>query len=196
MNEHRYLGAVLLACAGAMCLGACGSSATNTTTPNLTKRILRAAQVGSGYQHGPQHQTLVGPSGGLCAVRLQSESLRTARLQTVFTNPHLPKEKRHALSNEVIAYRSGGAQRAIHELSDAATTCPPSYRIDHIVDPHLLAGYVALKVIPGTGNAIWIYQAKNGILSQIVTFGHKGGSDVELLQFALHAAEESARNLG
>jgi hypothetical protein len=34
------------------------------------------------------------------------------------------------------------------------------------------------------------------ICALAVTFGHKGGSDAELLQFALHAAEESARNLG
>jgi hypothetical protein len=188
------LGAVLLACA--MCVGACGSTATDVTTPNLSKRILRAAEVSPGYQHGPQHQTLASPSGGLCAVRLQSESLRTARLQTVFTNPHLPRGKRHVLSNEVIAYRSGGAQRAMRELSEAAAACPPSYRIDHIVDPHLPAGYVALKVVLGTGKMIWIYQARNGILSQIVAFGHKGGSYAELLQFALHVAEESARNLG
>lgn len=188
------LGPVLLACA--IFVGACGSSTTDTATPNLTNRILRAAEVGPGYQHGPQHQTLVGPSGGLCAVHLQSESLRTARLQIVFTNPHLPREKRHVLSNEVIAYRSGGAQQAMRELSDAAAACPASYRIDHIVDSHLLAGYVALKVIPGTGKMIWIYQARNGILSQTVASGHKGGSDAELLQFALHAAKESARNLG
>jgi hypothetical protein len=179
-----------------MCVGACDSSATDTTAPNLTKRILRAAEVGLGYRHGPQHQTLVDPSGGLCAVHLESESLRTVRLRIVFTNPHLSKEKRHVLSNEVIAYRSGGAQQAMRELSDAATTCPPNYRIDHIVDSHLLPGYVALKVIPGTGKMIWIYQARNGILSQIVASGHKGGSYAELLQFALHAAEESARNLG
>jgi hypothetical protein len=193
--SHDYiLGAVLLACA--MLVGACGSSKTDTATPNLSKRILRAAEVGPGYQHGPQHQTLVAPSGGLCAVRLQSESLRTARLQVVFTNPHLPRKKRHALSNEVIAYRSGGAQQAMHELSEAAAACPPSYHIDHIVDSHLLAGYIALKVIPGTGNVIWIDQARSGILSRIIVFGHKGGSDAELLQFALHAAEESARNIG
>ena len=84
----------------------------------------------------------------------------------------------------------------MRELSEAAAACPPSYSIDHIVDPHLLPGYVALKVIPGTGKVIWIYQARNGILSQVVALGHKGASDAELLQFALHAAEESARNLG
>jgi hypothetical protein len=178
-----------------MCVGACGSTATDTTTPNLTKRILRVAQVGPGYRHGPQHQTLVSSSGGLCTVGLQSESLRTARLQIVFTNPHPTREKRHTLSNEVIAYRAGGAQRAMHELSAAAAACPPSYRIDHIVDPRLLPGYVALKVMPGTGKAIWIYQARNGVLSQVIALGHNGVSDAELLQFALHAAEESARNL-
>jgi len=84
----------------------------------------------------------------------------------------------------------------MRELSAAATTCPPSYHIDRIVGPHLLAGYVALKVTPGTENVIWIYQARNGILSQMLAFGHKGGSDAELLRFALHTAEESARNLG
>ena len=194
VSARSRLGAVFLACA--MCVGACSSSATDTATPNLTERILRTAEVGPGYQHGPQHQTLASPSGGLCAVHLQSESLRTARLQAVFTNPHLAREKRHVLSNEVIAYRSGGAQQAMRELSHAAATCPSSYRIDHVVDSHLLPGYVALKVIPGTGEAIWIYQARNGILSQIVALGHKGGSDAELQKFALQAAEESARNLG
>jgi hypothetical protein len=188
------LGPVLLACA--MLVSACGSSATDTATPNLAKRILRAAEVGPGYQPGPPHQTLTTPSDGLCAVHLQSESLRTARLQIVFTNPHLPREKRHVLSNEVIAYRSGGAQQAMRELSAAATTCPPSYHIDHIVGSHLLAGYVVLKVTPGPRAVIWIYQARNGILSQIVAIGHKGGSYPELLQFAHHAAEESAQNLG
>jgi hypothetical protein len=182
-----------LACA--IFVGACGSSATDTAMPNLTKRILRAAEVGPGYQRGPQHQTLASPSGGLCVVHLRSESLRAARLQTVFTNPHLPKGKRHALSNEVIAYRPGGAQKAMSELRDAATVCPPSYRINPIVDSHLLAGYVALRVLPGAGTMIWIYQARDGILSQIVALGHREGTYSELLQFALHAAEESARNL-
>lgn len=203
-KAQRMVAATLAA--SALIVG-CGSTQPATLSVNLNMLLLRPAQVGSGYHSGPQHRALAGhSSAGLCAANARdeslsrTESLRTARLQAVFLNPHPPQAQRVTISNEVIAYRSvAGAQQTMRELRHAAMTCPSGYEVSAITDTHLPAGYIALRVgIKGEPHirvSIWIYQARNNVVSEIFATAPKGRATSRLPEVTLHAAEESARNL-
>jgi hypothetical protein len=209
-RRTRQLRVLLALLASGGLVGGCGGSATDSGTSNLSgsnlsNLLLRPAQVGPGYHSGPQQRTLAGqPSGALCAESLRSEPLRTARLHAVFNNPHYPAAERVGIIDEVIAYRSGGAQQAMREVRHAVTTCPSYYHLSPITDSDLLSGYLALRNAAyetrygetSVRTSIWIYQVRNDVLSSLCVLNPKGRDNARLLPVALHAAEESARNLG
>ena len=138
-----------------------------------------------------------------------SESLRTARLQVAYTK----KSAAFKASNEVVAYRPGGAQQALREVRHAAAVCPngtvknPPSGVTHLVrrtrvltDHKLLAGAVALLdvetgVVKGkhvTTTLLSVYQVRGDVLSAVYA---TGSSLTALEHDALLAAERSAANL-
>jgi hypothetical protein len=184
------------------------------TTPNVTKMLLRPdTQVGKGY-------TLVERTDGfgvvgtvtldLCGrTGYPSESLRVARIQVNY----LRAGTTLGLSNEVVAYKPGGAQQAMREVRKHAVSCPhtpidtgqpglPKLRmaITPITDSKLLKGYVAVRVrVTGTvkgkhvdETSYAVYQRLGNVLSGVYSFGPNTPSQQ---RFVLRAAEQSAGNL-
>jgi hypothetical protein len=138
-----------------------------------------------------------------------SEALRTMRLQV----DYLKKKSPIGISNELVNYRAGGAAQAMGEVAKHADTCPnhpiqtgepglPPLRftITRITDSNLLKGYLAIKVraqgvvkgkqVDQTSYAV--YQRLGNVLSGTYSFGANTPAQRAL---ALHAAEQSARNL-
>lgn len=181
--------------------------------PDVTQIVLKAAQVGNGY-------VLLHMSGGssvkntvtlnLCGRSgYPSERQRTTRLQVGYQKAKSPI----SLSNEVVTYRPGGAAQAMREVIEHADNCPnraivtgepglPPVRftITRITDSKLLKGYLAVKVrargtvhgkkVDQTSYAV--YQRLGNVLSGTYSSGPNTPAQ---LTFALHAAEQSARNL-
>lgn len=181
--------------------------------PNLAKIVLKPAAVGSGYVllqrsdgHGTAQRTL-----DLCGTKnYSSESLRTNRLQV----DYLKKNARLALSNEVVSYKSGGAQKAMQEVAQHANSCPSkpiafegqpplTYKITRLRDSKLVHDYLALRVdVSGKvqGKAVKlvrfaVYQRVGNILSGVYSYALSGVTGKAQQQFVLHAAEASAKAL-
>ena len=179
---------------------------------SLNELVLRAAQVGAGY-HLQQRPDGHGARGyvtlDLCGFAFPSESLRTDRLQVNYV--HAGKVVQ--ASNEVVTYRTGGAQQALREVTRAARHCPRgpvgsnvkgvpplTYRISEIPDARLLPQHLALNIhYSGTikgkhseGTVIAVYQVRRDALSGVYAYE---GSIANRIQVCLHAAEESAKNL-
>jgi hypothetical protein len=180
--------------------------------PSVTQLVLKAAQVGPGYI--PVRRS---DGSGLKQVTLDlcgrsgyaSESRRTARLQV----DYLKSKATVGLSNEVVTYRPGGAAQAMREVIAHAATCPKhviatgdpnvpnaTFTITRIHDSKLLKGALALKVRVQTTvggkkfdqTSYAVYQRVGNVLSGTYSFGANTPAQ---LSFALHAAEQSARNL-
>jgi hypothetical protein len=181
-------------------------------SPNVARLVLQPAQVGKGYVmlaradgKGVNGQVTM----NLCGSDYPSERLRTTRLQVNY----LRARSTIGVSNEVVTYSSGGAAQAMREAIQHAVTCPRrpidsgvkalpklTFRITRISDPHLLKGYLAVRIdvsatvkgkhIAQTSYAV--YQRRGNVLSGIYSFGTSTAGQREL---CLHAAEESARNL-
>ena len=190
------------------------ASAAAVTTPKVGKLILRADQVGPGYVlfqrmdgHGVKTQVTL----DLCGSDYPSETLRVTRLQTNY----LHRGTTTGISNEVVTYRPGGAAQAMREVARHAAACPtapvPSgvqgvpdltYKITRIADPHLLKGYLAVRVhvsgvLKGKHIAdVWfaVYQRRGDVLSGVYSFGAVK-TEQRQLRLCLHAAEQSAQNL-
>jgi hypothetical protein len=182
--------------------------------PNVDRLVLQPAQVGKGYLmlaradgrgvNGTVTMNLCGtdyPSEGLRAGRLQVNYLKNAKSNTL------------GLSNEVVAYKTGGAAQAMREVIAHAVSCPakplPSgvpgvpplkYEITMLTAPGLLKGYLAVRVrTVGTVNgkhvdqiSYAVYQRHGNVLSGVYSFGP---DTVAQRDFCLAAARESARNL-
>ena len=192
-----------------------------TGPPNVTKLILAPSQVGTGYVL--LHRT--DGSGVKNTVTLDlcgrkgypSETLRVSRLQVNYA----AQSKSLGLSNEIVVYRAGGAVQAMREVTHHADNCPnrpvstgeaglPPLRftITRISDPRLLKGYVAVKIrVRGTvklkvkgklqarkvdQTSYAVYQRLGNVLSGTYSYGPNTAAQ---RRFALHAAEQSARNL-
>jgi hypothetical protein len=180
--------------------------------PSVTQLVLKAAQVGNGYI--PVRRS---DGSGLKQVTLDlcgrggyaSESRRTARLQV----DYLKSKATVGLSNEVVIYRPGGAAQAMREVIAHAATCPKhviatgdpnvpnaTFTITRIHDSKLLKGALAVKVrVQATvggktfdQTSYAVYQRSGNVLSGTYSFGANTPAQ---LSFALHAAEQSARNL-
>ena len=183
-----------------------------TAPPDVTQLVLRAAQVGPGYV-----QVRRTDGSGLKQVTLDlcgrsgysSEARRTARLQI----DYLKSKATLGLSNEVVTYRHGGAAQAMREAIAHADSCPKQviatgdpnvprarFTITRIHDPKLLKGALAVKVrVQATVGgkkfdqiSYAVYQRVGDVLSGTYSFGVNTPAQ---LTFALHAAEQSARNL-
>jgi hypothetical protein len=145
----------------------------------------------------------------LCGFSFPSERLRTARLQVNYVR----SGNAVRLSNEVVAYRRGGAQQALREVAHAARHCPRkavgstvagigpvTYRIGWLGDRRLLRGSVALRIhVAGVRNgrhvemtSLVVYQARRNVLSGLYTYGRRFRAQ---LPVGLHAAAASAANL-
>jgi hypothetical protein len=74
------------------------------------------------------------------------------------------------------------------------------FRITRVTDPHLLQGYLAVRIdVSGTVSgkhiaqtSYAVYQRFGSALSGVYSFGSGGAAQLEI---CLHAAEQSARNL-
>ncbi len=181
--------------------------------PNVTKMVLTPAQVGQGYVL-LQRRDGVGVKNtvtlDLCGRSgYPSEKLRTARLQVNY----LKSGTTLGLSNEVVAYKRGGAAQAMAEVVRHARTCPagpistgdPSlpplrFTITRISGSKLLKGYLAVRVrVRGTvqgkrvdETSYAVYQRLGDVLSGTYSFGPNTAAQ---LRFVLHAAQQSAANL-
>jgi hypothetical protein len=194
-----------------LALAAVALAGAASTTLDLRTVILRPAQVGKGYilvARKDGFGVKSAPTLDLCGRKgYASEKLRADRLQVNY----LKQNTALGLSNEVVAYRPGGAKKALGEVLRHATACPHSpvftgepgvgplkFTITPVHDSKLLAGYVAVRVhavgklkngkhVDQTSYAV--YQRRGDVLSGIYSFGPNTAAQ---LQFALHAAEQSA----
>jgi hypothetical protein len=197
-----------------MALALAAVAVAPAATPDVAQLVLQPAQVAKGYVMRVQ-------TGGklvkgqltlnLCGTGYASERFRTSRFQANYGKPNASTAV--AISNEVVRYRSDGAALAMREVTRRAASCPHkpvdsgtpgvpklTYRISRISDPHLLKGYLAIRVdvaavikgkrIESTSYAV--YQQHGNVLSGVYSLG---GSDAAQRALALHAAEQSARNL-
>lgn len=181
--------------------------------PNVDKLVLPAAQVGPGYQLAQRTDgvgvvntvtlDLCGRSG------YPSEKLRVSRLQV----DYVKKGAQIGLSNEVVAYKPGGAALAMREVLAHATGCPArpvdtgqpgfpklKFVITQLHDAKLLKGAVAVRVQltgivqgkPFVAISYAVYQRFGNILSGVYSFGP---DSKQQLSMCLQAAERSAQRL-
>lgn len=182
------------------------------SSPNLTKLVLTPSQVGGGYVLRPRIDgfgvksnvtlDLCGRSG------YPSEKLRVARLQV----DYVKQGAKVGLSNEVVAYKRGGAAQAMREVIKHARTCPRTpikaeadlpklrFTMTLLKAKGLLKGYLYVRVrvqgivkhkkVDQTSYAV--YQRRGDVLSGTYSFGANSRAQQ---QFALHAAQQSALNL-
>ncbi len=191
-----------------------GASGTADADDELVHKVsLTPGQVGSGYvlSQIPGGQLVAGETTlDFCGGTYRSESLRTARYQVTYDK----KGSSFSASNEVVAYKPGGAKQALGEVKRAAAACKqgtvkapagtPFKQIDRhttlIHDPHLPKGTIAIldvesAVVQGkrkTGYTMEIYQVRGNVLSAVYGFGT---SAAVVQAKALKAAEQSAANL-
>jgi len=207
-----------VATATAFALALAGGAAA--ASPDLSAVALTAKQVGASYVllqrtdgHGLATRTL-----DLCGTaNYPSEKLRASRLQVEY----LRKYGRLGLSNEVVAYKPGGAAQAMREVIEHATTCPHTpispgeeklppltFTITRLRDSHLLKGALAVRVrvvgaVKGKKydqTSYAVYQRYGNVLSGVYSYvitgnGARYGTAAEQEAFCLHAAEQSAANL-
>ncbi len=182
---------------------------------DLSHVVLTGAQVGAGYRRASfaGGDSVIGETTlDLCGGRFPSESLRTNRLQVRYEHPG----KVATVSNEVVTYIPGGAQQALSEVAGVARTCAAKARVTRrgadslttnaslLTDHKLLSGAVAVRLhitgvvggkhVDQTGVAI--YQVKGNTLSGVYTYAGAGSPAAQAIRIGLHAAEESAGNLG
>jgi len=189
------------------------AAAVLVSPPNLNKLVLKPAAVGAGYVlvrrtdgQGTAQRTL-----DLCGTsNYGSERLRSGRLQV----DYLKQNGTLALSNEVVAYKGGGAAEAMREVAQHADNCPNKpiafegqpplkYTITRLVDSKLLKGYLALRVVvtgkvkgqPVRAVRYAIYQRFGNLLSGVYSYAATGVPDPDQQTFVLHAAEASAKAL-
>ncbi len=184
-------------------------------SPNLSKLILRPAQVGKGYKLStfPFGTSFIGEATlDLCAASYPSEALRIGRLQVRYT----PRGGGVDVSNEIVRYTSGGAQEAIGEVATVARACAKTpavltqgnvkevYTVAPLKDPKLPSGAVAVKLTITVSKGrqkqaqtgVAIYQVKGDTLSGVYAFVGNGSTYADAQRIAFHAAEQSAKNLG
>ena len=100
-----------------------GASGTADADNELVHKIsLAPGQVGSGYvlSQIPGGQLVAGETTlDFCSGTYPSESLRTARYQVSYEK----KGNSFRASNEVVAYKAGGAKQALGEVTRAVSAC-------------------------------------------------------------------------
>jgi hypothetical protein len=184
-------------------------------SPNLASVMLSNAQVGAGYKGSviPGGDSFIGQATlDLCAGTYPSESLRTGRLQMRY----LHTGKAVPVSNEVVTYVNGGAQEALREVRAVAQSCARTpvvvkqgavtntLTVTPIKGSNLLPGSVGVRITVlvtdgrkrATSTGVAIYQVKNNMLSGIYAWSTADTTIAQAQKIGLHAAEQSARNLG
>jgi hypothetical protein len=205
----------LLAVCGCLALAAIGAShafasALLSSAHKVDRAVLRASQIGPGSitREIPNGRDVKGQvTLDLCGFKFRSESLRVARVQLSYIRN---TGGGPFLSNEVVAYKPGGAAKAMRELRQAVATCPKGFvkssvpgaglirnKFNLIKSSKFVPGYVGLidhiteKVNKKTlrFDSLLVYQARGNVLSGVYSFG------ILRLPTIVHAANQSALNL-
>jgi hypothetical protein len=202
----------LLACCALAAVGSCAAVASGTRTPKqaVERAVLKAAEVGPGsiVRQIPGGDVVKGQvTLDLCGFDFTSEARRVARLQVSFIRN---TGGGPFLSNEVVAYRPGGAAKAMSELRTAVAHCPAGFvrsrvagagllknRFNRIRSSRFLPGAIGLidhitEKVKGKTlhfDSLLVYQARGNILSGVYSFG------AAQLPVVVHASEQSALNL-
>ncbi|HEX4518520.1 MAG TPA: hypothetical protein VH063_02960 [Gaiellaceae bacterium] len=183
--------------------------------PNLSHVVLSGSQVGSGYKVAayPFGNSIIGEATlDLCGASYPSEVLRTGRLQVRYTHSGAGV----TVSNEVVTYVPGGAAVAMNEVTAVAKACAKkpavlkqggiteTYKVALLKGAHVPQGAIAVRIqivvtkgkkhTSQTGVAV--YQVHGNTLSGLYTFVAKGTTFADAEKVGLHAAEQSAKNLG
>ena len=170
--------------------------------------VLRPAQVASDVtlRRLPGGNQVAGQvTLDLCGHSFRSEALRLARLQVAYTRGGIP-----VASNEVVAYKPGGATSALGELRTAIAHCPAGYVSSNVPGTGQLKNNIQRIVVPGSlpgsiafldritqklngkttrFDAILVFQARRNVLSGVYGYGQAQ------LALVRHAAAQSALNL-
>ena len=195
------------ACALAV-VSTAAAALVETPAQTVARVVLRPAQVAPDVmlKRFPGGNQVAGQvTLDLCGYTFHSEALRIARLQVAYTRGATP-----VVSNEVVAYKPGGAAAALRELRTAIATCPAGYvasnvrgigqlknSITRISVPGSLPGSVAIldritqKLNGKTArfDAILVFQARRDVLSAV--YGYSQAQ----LALVRHSSAQSALNL-
>jgi hypothetical protein len=198
---------LLCVCALAV-TGAPSAATVATPTQTVARVVLTPSQVAPDVtlkQLPGGHQVAGQVTLDLCGYTFHSEALRLARLQVAFT-----RGGTSLISNEVVAYKPGGAATALRELRAAVAHCPAGYvsssvrgmgqlknSIKHISVAGSLSGSVTIvdritEKLNGkklTFDAVLVFQARHDVLSALYGYG------LAQLPLVRHAAVKSAANL-
>jgi hypothetical protein len=207
----RNISAVCVSVAVA-CIAAAIAPASTSLSPEQTveRAVLRAAEVGPGsiVRQIPNGSVVQGQvTLDLCGFKFRSEGLRTARLQVSFIKD---TGGGPFLSNEVVAYKPGGAAKAMRELRTAVAHCPTGFVKSTIPGAGLIKNSFhpikSDKFLPGAVglidhitekvgkktlrfDSLMVYQARGNVLSGVYSFG------AAQLPTVVHSANESAGRL-
>jgi hypothetical protein len=200
-----------LALVAILALAAAGAAAA-ATPKQVARDVLTPGEVGKGYVLLIRKDTsgTATPTLNLCGLKgYPSEQLRTTRFQVDYAKKGSPL----GLSNEVVAYKPGGTAQALREVRQHALHCPRGlvdsgqpgvpklhFRFTVLHDSKLLKGSLVLRIRttgtykgkPVDDISYAVYQRYGDILSGVYS---NGPSSKAQLQFVLHAAEMSAKNL-
>jgi len=196
------------ACSALVAASAAGGAVVATPAQTVARVVLQPAQVAPDVtlKRFPGGNQVAGQvTLDLCGYTFRTEALRLARLQMAYTRGSIP-----VVSNEVVAYKPGGAVSALRELRTAIAHCPAGFvssnvrgtgqlknSISRISAPGVLAGSIAIldritqKLNGKTTrfDAILVFQARHDVLSGVYGYGE---AQVPLVR---HAAAQSALNL-
>ncbi len=183
--------------------------------PDLSNVALSNAEVGAGYKGSviPGGASFIGEATlDLCAGSYPSESLRTGRLQLSYVHA----APAVSVSNEVVTYVHGGAQEALREVRGVARSCartPVVVKQGAVTNTLTVAPLKGSKLLPGAvavqitvlasdgkrhvvSTGVAIYQVKNDTLSGVYAWSTAHTTLAQAEKIGLHAAAQSARNLG
>ena len=195
-------------CSALIVASAAAGAIAASPAQNVARVVLRAAQVAPDVtlKRFPGGNQVAGQvTLDLCGYTFRSEALRLARLQVVYTRGTIP-----VASNEVVAYKPGGAASALRELRTAIAHCPAGYVSSNVRGTGQLKNSITRVSAPGTlpgtiaildritqklngkttrFDAILVFQARRDVLSGVYGYGQAQ------LPLVRHAATQSARNL-
>jgi hypothetical protein len=155
--------------------------------------MLRPEDIGPGVvqQEMPGGRGLSQPTLDLCNGKFRSESLRTDRIQVIFTD----RRDRIFVSNEVVSYRPRGAERAYRELRALVGHCRTPYPVSGGSATRIRFGprdprlqdrqFVASALFSSSGGQgdVWsaaVYQFLGDKFSGVYTYGPSRGPALRL----------------
>jgi hypothetical protein len=215
MSGRRRLVAVGMLVLAASVVGAwVAADKSGASGTSLGAIVLRPSQIGDGYRSAvvPDGQKVAGQvTLDLCYYTFPSEAYRTARLQLAYAK----SASAPAISNEVVTYGGNGAAIALQELRQAVKDCPSTPRkgpavseqkpvtwhLTAMTEPGLTGSYIAVRanvsaLVDGktrSATTFAIYQFSGNTMSGVYGYGSNPAATLAL---TVHAAQQSARNLG